>query len=265
MELKYIVEAMIFAAPDPISAAEIVKAVRRGAEHSDVPEYNEQWSGVTERKIRQVIEEIADEFENSDRPTVLQENASGWRFVTRPELADWIRALLPEMRPEKLSQPALETLALIAYRQPITKADIEAVRGVNCDGMVNKLLERNLIHSAGRADLPGRPMLYETTSHFLEHFGVKDLDSLPNAGELRSVALPTAEEEEEDEVQDEEQTAEEESAREPTEIELAEAALEAEEQAAAEAAIAGQENEPETEKISPEESGEEVEPVSQAP
>jgi segregation and condensation protein B len=103
------------------------------------------------------------------------------------------------MRPEKLSAAALETLALIAYRQPITKADIEAVRGVSVDGTMQKLLERRLIRTGGRADLPGRPMLYETTEYFMEHFGVKTLDDLPNASELRLVHLPTAEPEPEPE------------------------------------------------------------------
>jgi segregation and condensation protein B len=97
------------------------------------------------------------------------------------------------MRPEKLSPAALETLALVAYRQPITKADIEAVRGVSVDGQIHKLIDRNLIRIGGRADLPGRPMLYETTEEFMEHFGVKDLEDLPNSEELRTVALPTAE------------------------------------------------------------------------
>mgnify|MGYP006211225637 FL=1 len=103
------------------------------------------------------------------------------------------------MRPEKLSPAALETLALVAYRQPITKADIEAVRGVSVDGTIQKLMDRGLIYVGGRADLPGRPMLYETTEDFMEHFGVKDLEDLPNAEELRKIDLPTAESEEEKE------------------------------------------------------------------
>ena len=103
------------------------------------------------------------------------------------------------MRPEKLSPAALETLALVAYRQPITKADIEAVRGVSVDGTIQKLMDRGLIYVGGRADLPGRPMLYETTEDFMEHFGVKDLEDLPNAEELRTIDLPTAESEEEKE------------------------------------------------------------------
>ncbi len=110
------------------------------------------------------------------------------------------------MRPERLSPPALETLAIIAYRQPITKGDIEAVRGVNVDGVLQKVIDRGLIKIGGRADLPGKPLLYETTDLFLEHFGVKDIDDLPNADELRTVHLPTAgDDEEEEEAPKEEQ------------------------------------------------------------
>lgn len=233
MDLKYIVEAMIFAAPEPISEDEIAKAVRRGAQEGENAFEVEGLGSTTEQEILEVIDALLIEHDQQKRPTQLQEGPNGWRFVTRPEMAEWIRALLPEMRPEKLSPAALETLALIAYRQPITKADIEAVRGVNCDGMVNKLLERNLIEGAGRADLPGRPILYGTTPLFLEHFGVKDIDSLPNSDELRTVELPTAESDEEE--SDEEEVEEQVEEREPTEIELAEAALEEEERAAAEA------------------------------
>jgi segregation and condensation protein B len=93
-----------------------------------------------------------------------------------------------------MSGPAMETLAIIAYRQPITKAAIEAVRGVACDGMIQKLLDRDLIRIGGRAELPGRPLLYETTDLFFEHFGIRSIDDLPNATELRKVKLPEAKE-----------------------------------------------------------------------
>jgi segregation and condensation protein B len=92
-----------------------------------------------------------------------------------------------------MSGPAMETLAIIAYRQPITKAAIEAVRGVACDGMIQKLLDRDLIRIGGRAELPGRPLLYETTDLFFEHFGIRSIDDLPNASELRKVKLPDPE------------------------------------------------------------------------
>lgn len=191
MQLIQIVEALIYAAPEPVTSAEIAKAVRRAATDSLLPQARE-WEMISFKDIESAIGELGEKFATAGHALELQEGASGWRFVTRADFADWIRALLPEMRPEKLSAAALETLALIAYRQPITKADIEAVRGVSVDGTMQKLLERRLVRTGGRADLPGRPMLYETTELFLEHFGVKDLADLPNASELRLVALPTA-------------------------------------------------------------------------
>jgi len=192
MQLIQIVEALIYAAPEPVTSAEIAKAVRRAAADSALPQARD-WEMISFKDIDSAIAELGERIVAAGHAVELQEGASGWRFVTRADFADWIRALLPEMRPEKLSAAALETLALIAYRQPITKADIEAVRGVSVDGTMQKLLERRLIRTGGRADLPGRPMLYETTEQFLEHFGVKDLNDLPNASELRLVPLPSAE------------------------------------------------------------------------
>lgn len=198
MQLIQIVEALIYAAPEPVTAAEIAKAIRRAADDHLAPEAR-AWDSIGTGEVETAIAELGEALAASDRAIELQEGATGWRFVTRADFAEWIRALLPEMRPEKLSAAALETLALIAYRQPITKADIEAVRGVSVDGTMQKLLERRLIRTGGRADLPGRPMLYETTEYFMEHFGVKTLDDLPNASELRLVPLPTAEPEPEPE------------------------------------------------------------------
>ncbi|MEX2579021.1 MAG: SMC-Scp complex subunit ScpB [Verrucomicrobiales bacterium] len=192
MELSQIVEALIFAAPEPVTSAEIARAVRRASTESGLAEVS-HWENISVAKVETAIAELGEELGSSGRAIELQEGAGGWRLVTRADFAQWVRALLPEMRPEKLSAPALETLALIAYRQPITKADIEAVRGVSVDGTLQKLVERNLVRVGGRADLPGRPMLYETTDEFMEHFGVKDLQDLPNASELRVVELPVAE------------------------------------------------------------------------
>lgn len=197
MHLLQIVEALIFAAPEPISTAEIAKAVRRAAEDHEGEEA-EEWRRIKENQIAETIDELGELYAESGRAMQLSEGASGWRFVTRPEYADFVRALIPGMRPERLSPPAMETLAIIAYRQPITKADIEAVRGVSVDGVLHKVAERGLVKIAGRADLPGRPLLYETTDLFLEHFGVKSLEDLPNATELRQVPLPTANSDEEE-------------------------------------------------------------------
>jgi segregation and condensation protein B len=120
------------------------------------------------------------------------ERANGWRICARGEYAEWCRALYPGKKVQRLSQPALETLAIIAYRQPITKAGVEAVRGVSVDAMVQQLVDRGLVKIEGRADLPGRPLLYGTTEAFLDHFGIKSLDEMPNSGELRRVKLPEA-------------------------------------------------------------------------
>jgi segregation and condensation protein B len=113
-------------------------------------------------------------------------------LATDPKYAGWVRQLFPSPKPARLSAPALETLAIIAYRQPITRADVEAVRGVNIDGVLQTLMERGLVKIAGRAEIPGRPLLYETTQFFLDHFGLRTLDEMPNVEELRTRHLPMA-------------------------------------------------------------------------
>ena len=115
--------------------------------------------------------------------------AGNWRATRLRPLG---AAAFPGAKAARLSAPALETLAIIAYRQPITRADVEAVRGVNIDGVLQNLMERGLVRIAGRAEVPGRPLLYETTQFFLEHFGLRNLDELPNAEELKRRYLPTA-------------------------------------------------------------------------
>jgi segregation and condensation protein B len=117
---------------------------------------------------------------------------NGWSLVSDPACAQWVRQLYPEAKPTRLTGPQLETLAIIAYRQPVTRADCEAVRGVAVDGVMQVLLDRGLVKIAGRAEVPGRPLLYSTTEYFLQHFGLKTTEELPNAQELKRVALPTA-------------------------------------------------------------------------
>ena len=116
--------------------------------------------------------------------------AGSWQFVTQPEYAPWLKALVGHrLRPPRLSQPALETLAIIAYRQPITRAEIEQVRGVSVDGVMQTLVERGLVEQVGRAEVVGRPMTYGTTALFLEYFGLRSLEDLPAADELRRVVV----------------------------------------------------------------------------
>jgi len=159
-------------------------------------------------QVEGAIAKLNDYYSSTGRAFAVVARPNGWKLYSRPEFSPWLRELFPVKRSARLSPPALETLAIIAYRQPLTRAAIEAVRGVAVDGVVNTLVERGLIQIAGRAELPGRPLLYETTSLFFEHFNIRTIDDLPNAAELRQVKLPEPEsetdtEEEENEEQDE--------------------------------------------------------------
>jgi segregation and condensation protein B len=189
--LKQVVEALVFASQKPLVPREIAAALKAAADESEDPAAQALGKS-KEAEIGAALEEIRTELDGSARAFQLIEQVNGWHFVTSGACAPWVRQLYPESKPIRLSGPALETLAIIAYRQPITRADIEAVRGVAVDNMVNMLLERSLLRIAGRAEVPGRPLLYETTEYFLEHFGLKSLDELPNSAELRRVPLPVA-------------------------------------------------------------------------
>ncbi len=193
--LKLIVEAILFASQKPMSAKELI-AVFKGAADAGKEDPNSParpFAKIKEAHIRAAIEELEIDRSSAASAYEVRESAAGWQLVTKPNFAPWLRQLFPENRSARLSAPAMETLAIIAYRQPITRADIEAVRGVAVDGVMQTLLDRGLLKIAGRAEIPGRPLLYETTQFFMEHFGLKDLDDLPNAAELRKISLPTAE------------------------------------------------------------------------
>jgi len=209
MQLSAIVEALLIASQNPLTAEEIARLVRsRVAEAEDVrireaeegkeaPALPDWLSYMATTSSEQVVEAIATLnriYQDSARSFTVLERPKGWKLYTKVEYADFVRQLFPGRKPERMSGPAMETLAIIAYRQPITKAAIEAVRGVACDGMIQKLLDRDLIRIGGRAELPGRPLLYETTDLFFEHFGIRSIDDLPNASELRKVKLPDPEE-----------------------------------------------------------------------
>ncbi len=191
MSLKQVIEALVFASQKPLMPKEIVAALKAAAEGSEDMDIG-AFAKVKEAEIAALLQELKTDYVETQRAFQLAEQVQGWQFVTDPQYGRWVRQLYPESKPTRLSGPALETLAIIAYRQPITRADIEAVRGVAVDGMVNTLLERGFTRIAGRAEVPGRPLLYETTQYFLEHFGLRSLDELPNTVELRRVPLPTA-------------------------------------------------------------------------
>ncbi len=193
MELQYILESVLFANGKPLSVKELKTILKDAAEYepSAETEAHKEWKHEDIKAALQTLKAGYDTDEN--RSFFLQEIGDTYQFASKPGYGAWIKQLFDQYRPQRLSQSALETLSIIAYRQPITRADIEAVRGVQVDAMVQTLMERGLIKISGRAELPGRPMLYETTQTFLEHFGLKSLDEMPNVNELRALKLKTAE------------------------------------------------------------------------
>lgn len=191
MTLIRIIEALLFSAQKPLSIREIAGAVR-DAEDDRASGTPNEFARVRDAEVAAALEQLKTEYIQQGRAFQLIEKAEGWQLATDAAFAKWVRQLFPAPKPARLSAPALETLAIIAYRQPITRADVEAVRGVNIDGVLQTLMERGLVKIAGRAEIPGRPLLYETTQFFLDHFGLRNLEELPNAEELRRRNLPTA-------------------------------------------------------------------------
>ena len=220
MDLPSILESLLVASESPLPSPELARLVRaRAAEFSEdsitdnpenapAPDSPERvldlnaLAEIGEDEVKAALAELNEIYEKSGRSFLVAERSKGWKIYTRADFAGFVKLLFPGRKPERLSPPAMETLAIIAYRQPVTKSALEAVRGVSCDGMLQKLLDRELVKISGRADLPGRPLLYATTELFLEHFGITDIEDLPNIGELRKVELPDGTEDEEDKKQE---------------------------------------------------------------
>src|SRR5258707_1749513 len=188
MTLAKIIEAILSSAQRPLSIREIATAMKSARDELSSNEF----SRVREAEVAAALEELKIQYVEQQRAFQLVEKAEGWQLATDPQYAQWVRQLFPAPKPARLSAPALETLAIIAYRQPITRADVEAVRGVTIDGVLQTLMERGLVKISGRAEIPGRPLLYETTQFFLDHFGLRTLDELPNVEELRKRYLPVS-------------------------------------------------------------------------
>ena len=190
MELKLILEGILFSAQKPLSLKELRDVFAGALEHAEGNETVRGLKKIKETELSSTLEELAAEHEAAGRSYRLVCVAGSWQFVTQPEYAPWLKALVGHrIRPPRLSQPALETLAIIAYRQPLTRTEIEAIRGVAVDGVMQTLLERGLIEQAGRAEVVGRPMTYGTTAGFLEYFGMRNLEELPAAEELRRIPV----------------------------------------------------------------------------
>ncbi|MCF7669877.1 MAG: SMC-Scp complex subunit ScpB [Verrucomicrobia bacterium] len=191
MELKRVLESILFNSQRPLQERELKEVLSKTAEESDEEEII-QFKKTSPQAITEELESLADWYNHTPCSFNLSCIAGGWQFTNKPEFAPWQRAILGvKPRPAKLSQPALETLAIIAYRQPITRSEMEQIRGVSVDGVIQTLLERELIEQVGRAEVPGRPITYGTTQAFLECFGLKNLESLPAADELRKIKVDT--------------------------------------------------------------------------
>lgn len=180
--MKALIEALIFAAEEPLSVKQL-KAIY---------EYSAPAGSGEERKIeadaiRTIVNELNAEYRAADRPYRIMPIAGGFQFVTHKEYADWLGKLRREQGRRKLSQSGVETLAIIAYKQPIAKAEIEAIRGVNCDYVLKTLLEKELVTVTGRAETVGRPLLYGTTRDFLKHFGLNEITDLPRPREIEEI------------------------------------------------------------------------------
>jgi len=190
MELKFILESLLFSAQKPLTPKELRDVLVSAASGEDATEATRPFRKIKEAELDAPLTELAREHEAAQRSYRLVCVAGAWQFVTQPDFAPWVRALVGvKARPPRLSQPALETLAILAYRQPITRAEIEQIRGVSVDGVMQTLLERGLVEGVGRAEVVGRPMTYGTTPLFLEYFGLRSLDDLPAADELRRIVI----------------------------------------------------------------------------
>jgi len=183
-ELQAILETLLFVSHEPLTVDRLVSVL----------------GGVAKSEIRQALESLKSDYEKRERGLQIHEVAGGFQLSTRPEYAPWIKMLGKTKVSAKLSRSGLESLAIIAYKQPIVRGEIEAIRGVETSGVLRTLLERKLVRIVGRKDVPGRPIMYGTTKFFLQHFGLRDLAELPplrefkELGESEQAMLPVGDE-----------------------------------------------------------------------
>lgn len=167
-----VVEALLIAADVPLGAAKLASVLGRH---------------VGAREVRMYVDALNEEYVQTGRSFRITEIAGGFQLMVHPEFAPWIRQLMKEKVPPRLSPASLETLAILAFKQPIAKAEVEHIRGVAVDGVLRQLMEKGLVRISGRSDAPGRPLLYGTTRDFLKHFGLKTLSDLPKLREMEAL------------------------------------------------------------------------------
>ena len=196
--LKKIVEALLISTSEPLTVKDLLKLFHKYEEQladsqkTDTEkevEESEDLGSVKKKDLEMALQSIMEEAEVKDFAYRLVEGPKGFYLATAPQFSDYIRLLRAEPKPMKLTIATLETLSIIAYRQPVTRAEIESIRGVSVDSPVNRLLEIDLIEVVGRAELPGRPIQYGTTEKFLEFSGIKDLEDLPTSDILTNVQI----------------------------------------------------------------------------
>lgn len=166
-EKKSLLEALLFVSGDPVTLASLKNT-------TELPESD----------LKQLLDELILEYRQNDSGVLIIEIANGYQMVTNPLYSPWLKKFTSTNTSNRLSMPSLETLAIIAYKQPIIKAELEQIRGVNSDGVIKTLLDKRLIKIMGRKEVPGKPLLYGTTQEFLQYFGIKDLTELPTLKEL---------------------------------------------------------------------------------
>lgn len=197
-KLKKILEALLISTSEPLTVKDLLKLFHKyeeqlvdsqKTEDEDSEEESEDLGSVKKKDLEWALQSIMEEAEVEDRAYRLVDGAKGFYLATAPQFSDYIRLLRAEPKPMKLTMATMETLSIIAYRQPVTRAEIESIRGVSVDSPVNRLLEIELIEVVGRAELPGRPIQYGTTEKFLEFSGIKDLEDLPTSDILTNVQI----------------------------------------------------------------------------
>jgi len=175
--LTAVIEALIFSSPEPLDWQKIAEIVQESEEELQLDETT----------IRRIILQLNGRYEENDLSFRIEETGGGFTFVTQPRYHPWLSIFQHENAYRKLSQPAIETLAIVAYRQPITKPEVDQIRGVDSGYILRQLLEKMLVKVSGRADSPGKPLLYKTTKYFLKHFGINSVDELPKPREIDEI------------------------------------------------------------------------------
>ncbi|MEO0640885.1 MAG: SMC-Scp complex subunit ScpB [Bacteroidota bacterium] len=188
MDLRNVIEAIVFVSDQPVTVDFIIQVLKKTQEESAEDLAPEREASYSKEQIRSLLNELVDKYQSDIYPFEVKAVAEGYQFFTKRAFYPYVKQATLQKNKKRLSKSALETLAIIAYKQPITKAEAEFIRGVSCDYAIQKLLERKLVSITGRSDAPGRPLLYATSPFFMQYFGIKDVSDLPKLKEFEELA-----------------------------------------------------------------------------